>query len=582
MSAGHAGVSDEEEEEEEERAFAGEDGRVSDWEEGGSGDEGGWPPAWSLFEARAFPEGPAAALAHDAAEHGFDLRALARRGGWGFYDAVRAVNFVRSEVAAGRRPREADFGAAGGGGGGGAAAGWRDDAHLAPFRPDDELLFSLEELLGLEDLQEGDEAGGAGGAGGAGDAGARVRQLESENAALMQQLEAARETLGALVAGGDEQEGGSEGERRRRRREKIDRGYFQSYSGFGIHREMLADNARTCSYRTGLEGSPSLLRGSAVLDVGCGTGVLSLFAARAGARKVYAVDGSAEIAEVARDNVERNGFAGAVEVIQGRMEGVALPEKVDVIVSEWMGYCLLYESMLQSVLHARDRFLKPGGAVLPDVATMWVAGIAPGALGLDFWRDVHGLDMSAVAEREERTSRGTSRVASVKPGDVVTTSQRFLRLDLCTCTEADLSFTADFDLTCPSRHRPAACSGLALWFDTEFSARFCGQPVNLTTSPFAQETHWVQTLLFLNETVFLQGEGGEAGAGAGPGAGAGESAASRAAVALGSARRPARGLRGSLQVTQGKQDHRALEVVLQYAPYSGEERGPAGVVRYEI
>ena len=145
-----------------------------------------------------------------------------------------------------------------------------------------------------------------------------------------------------------------------------------------------------------------------MLDVGCGTGVLSLFAARAGARKVYAVDGSAEIAEVARDNVERNGFAGAVEVIQGRMEGVSLPEKVDVIVSEWMGYCLLYESMLQSVLHARDRFLKPGGAVLPDIATMWVAGIAPEALGLNFWRDVHGLDMSAVAEREERRSRGRS------------------------------------------------------------------------------------------------------------------------------------------------------------------------------
>ena len=119
------------------------------WEEGGSGDEGRWPPAWSLFEARAFPEGPAAALAHDAEEHGFDLRALARREGWNFYDAVRAVNFVRSEVAAGRRPREADFAAAGNGG---VAAGWRDDAHLAPFQPDDELLFSLEELLELEVL----------------------------------------------------------------------------------------------------------------------------------------------------------------------------------------------------------------------------------------------------------------------------------------------------------------------------------------------------------------------------------------------------------------------------------------------
>ena len=46
------------------------------------------------------------------------------------------------------------------------------------------------------------------------------------------------------------------------------------------------------------------------------------------------------------------------------------PQSIDVLVSEWMGYCLLYESMLSSVLYARDRWLKPGGAVLPDTATM--------------------------------------------------------------------------------------------------------------------------------------------------------------------------------------------------------------------
>ena len=558
---------------EEERGFAGEDGRVSDWEEGESGGEGGWPPAWSLFEARAFPGGggPAAALTHDADAHGFDLRALACQERWEFYDAVRVVNFVRAEVAAGRYPREEDFGA-------GAEEAWRDEAHLTPFLPDDELLFSLEELLGLGDECEGPGSAAEGVEG----VEARTRRLAEENAGLAEQLELAREALGALVAGDEGEVGGSrpaggsaagssEGERARHRREDIDRGYFESYSGFGIHREMLADNPRTCSYRTALEGSPDLLQGAAVLDVGCGTGVLSLFAARAGARKVYAVDGSVEIADVARENASRNGFEEVVDVIQGRMEGVTLPEKVDVIVSEWMGYCLLYESMLQSVIHARDRFLKPGGAVLPDVATMWVAGVAPEALGLNFWRDVHGLDMRAVSERIERGSRGKARVAPVSQRDIVTTSHRFLRLDLCTCTEADLSFTADFQLTCPSRHQSVACSGLALWFDTEFSARFCGQPVNLTTSPFAQETHWVQTMLFFNETVFLLGEGAKGGSGAAP-----------VGAAIGSERRPAHGLRGTLQVTQGKEDHRALEVVLQFTPYSGEEVGPKGVVRYEI
>jgi hypothetical protein len=54
-------------------------------------------------------------------------------------------------------------------------------------------------------------------------------------------------------------------------------------------------------------------------------------------------------------------------------------------VSEWMGYALLFETMLDSVLAARDRWLRPGGVVLPDIATIYVAGATAGALGLDFW-----------------------------------------------------------------------------------------------------------------------------------------------------------------------------------------------------
>lgn len=59
---------------------------------------------------------------------------------------------------------------------------------------------------------------------------------------------------------------------------------------------------------------------------------------------------------------------GMVEEIDKIVE--IQPQSVDVLLSEWMGYCLLYESMLGSVLYARDRWLKPGGAILPDTATM--------------------------------------------------------------------------------------------------------------------------------------------------------------------------------------------------------------------
>ena len=62
-----------------------------------------------------------------------------------------------------------------------------------------------------------------------------------------------------------------------------------------------------------------------------------------------------------------------VEVIQGTIETVSLPEKVDIIISEWMGYFLLRESMLDSVLVARDRFLKPGGSLFPSHARLYLA-----------------------------------------------------------------------------------------------------------------------------------------------------------------------------------------------------------------
>ena len=67
-----------------------------------------------------------------------------------------------------------------------------------------------------------------------------------------------------------------------------------------------------------------------------------------------------------------------IKVIQGVIETVEIPEKVDIIISEWMGYFLLRESMLDSVLVARDKFLKPGGALYPSHARLYFAPIRSG------------------------------------------------------------------------------------------------------------------------------------------------------------------------------------------------------------
>jgi hypothetical protein len=114
--------------------------------------------------------------------------------------------------------------------------------------------------------------------------------------------------------------------------------------------------------------------------------------ARAGAAKVYAIECSS-IVEQARAIIADNGFSDTIEVIRGKMEDITLPtDYVDIIISEWMGYFLLYESMLDTVLYARDKvpssfplsnyhslhsqYLRPEtGIMLPDKAVLFLCGI---------------------------------------------------------------------------------------------------------------------------------------------------------------------------------------------------------------
>ena len=85
------------------------------------------------------------------------------------------------------------------------------------------------------------------------------------------------------------------------------------------------------------------------------------------------------IIEKAQEIVKVNGMSDQITLLQGKMEEVTLPySKVDIIISEWMGYFLLYESMLDTVLYARDKYLASGGLIFPDKATIFMAGIEDG------------------------------------------------------------------------------------------------------------------------------------------------------------------------------------------------------------
>lgn len=97
--------------------------------------------------------------------------------------------------------------------------------------------------------------------------------------------------------------------------------------------------------------------------------------------------------------------------------------QVDVIVSEWMGYALLFETMLDTVLNARDRWLRPGGAVLPDTATIYVAAGSEASTGLDFWHDVYGFKMPVIHKQARASALKRAIVREVAAADLLSAPQ---------------------------------------------------------------------------------------------------------------------------------------------------------------
>ncbi len=114
--------------------------------------------------------------------------------------------------------------------------------------------------------------------------------------------------------------------------------------------------------------------GSAVLDVGTGPGIMALLACKFGARRVYAIE-SDPVINVAREIAISNGFAGQIEFVEGLSTQVSLPERVNVIVSDLNGTLPWFQQHLRSVADARQRFLAPGGVMIPKKEIVWL-GVA--------------------------------------------------------------------------------------------------------------------------------------------------------------------------------------------------------------
>lgn len=288
--------------------------------------------------------------------------------------------------------------------------------------------------------------------------------------------------------------------------EEEEENYFTSYSDVNVHRLMLQDLPRTQAYRDAILNNAHVFHNKIVMDVGAGTGILSLFAMQAGARQVFAVEAS-PLAEVLREIVKLNDEKGVIEVIHGRAEDIDLPVQVDIIISEWMGFYLLHESMLDSVIRARDKHLQEDGVMFPSHASLYAAPVQLDSYMEDmvgFWTRVYGFDMTPMAQKavENKLSGGQPEVVSVSANDMLA--------EPAVVTEFDLRWVqldetrAVRDKKFVSLTRAGKFHGLALWFDAVFRPHFYEEelvdsfkPVTLSTSPRCPPTHWKQTVIVI-------------------------------------------------------------------------------------
>jgi SAM-dependent methyltransferase len=267
------------------------------------------------------------------------------------------------------------------------------------------------------------------------------------------------------------------------------------YRNIRSHEWMLQDSVRCEAFRKAI--AETVTPGCTVLDVGAGTGILSLFAAQAGAGAVYAVERT-DIAELARRMVADNGLGDRIQVLRDDIENVALPAKVDVIVSEWLGGYALDENLLPMVTLARDRWLKPGGRLIPESVGSLIALAYDPLLqqGIDFWRsEPYGLDLSAIGRVRARQSDIGRH--DLKQGQILSEPRTMWDVDPGTCTleEVNRPSVASLELTA---ERDCQCNTLAAWFDARLS-----EHVRLGNGPGEPDTHWGRSIFPVGRVLDL-------------------------------------------------------------------------------
>lgn len=263
------------------------------------------------------------------------------------------------------------------------------------------------------------------------------------------------------------------------------------------HDQMLADRIRVENYWQAI--SKHVNEGDVVIDVGTGTGVLALFAAKQGA-EVHAVEHGpiATAAEaVARDNGITN-----ITFHRVHSQDLELPGKADVILHEQIGEAAYDERILDNICDLRDRLLKPGGKILPSQLDLYIepVQVSDGFRIPYVWQqNLHGIDFKAIEELAEPSHRYFYRVNHPFPFDhLLCEPEPVVKVDLETATQDSLPHRIEYEREVTS---PGTFDGYCVYLDAHFD-----EEIWFTTSPAAEMTHWGAPFLRVTPREVAAGE----------------------------------------------------------------------------
>lgn len=265
-----------------------------------------------------------------------------------------------------------------------------------------------------------------------------------------------------------------------------------SYSTFFSQRSMAFDDYRNSVYADAIR--KVVTPETVVLDLGAGLGIHGLVAAAAGAKRVYLVEPE-PVVNVALAIARANGLAERMVVIEGKIEAVELPEQVDLIVSVFTGNLLFSEDLLPSLFYARDRYLKPGGRMVPDRAELMLAPASAPELHakyIECWSQPNvGLDFSPARRFAANEILWLQREEF--PVDRVAAGAVLASIDLTTSTSADCHGEASYRI-----QTSGLCHGLLGWIRIRLGDHW------LSSDPGEPEVHWSPVLLPLDPPMPIQ------------------------------------------------------------------------------